>query len=74
MTEDALQIATARLLDSTGLVWTHVPNGGLRNKIVAAKLKRMGVKAGVPDVLIFNPAAENCGVAIELKVVLMMRG
>lgn len=68
MTEDALQIATARLLDYTGLIWTHVPNGGKRNLMVALKLKRMGTKAGVPDILIFNPAGQFAGVAIELKV------
>ena len=68
MTEDALQIATARLLDSTGLVWTHVPNGGMRNLMVAVKLKRMGVKAGVPDVMVFNPGIYHAGLAIELKV------
>lgn len=29
-----------------------VPNGGLRNRIVAAKLKAEGVSAGVPDLFI----------------------
>lgn len=29
-----------------------IPNGGLRNKVVAAKLKREGVRPGVPDVFI----------------------
>lgn len=27
----------------------HSPNGGMRNKAVAAKLKRMGTRAGWPD-------------------------
>lgn len=27
----------------------HIPNGELRNKAIAAKLKRMGVRAGMPD-------------------------
>lgn len=27
----------------------HIPNGGSRNKLEAANLKRQGVKAGVPD-------------------------
>ena len=31
-----------------GLVF-HIPNGGSRNKIEAAKLKMMGVTPGVPD-------------------------
>ena len=30
----------------------HVPNGGARNIVVAAKLKRQGVKRGVPDIFL----------------------
>lgn len=44
-----------------------IPNGGLRNPVVASKLKAEGVKAGVPD--IFLPAA-RCGyhgLYIEMK-------
>ena len=32
-----------------------IPNGGLRNKLVAKKLKREGVKAGVPDTFLAVP-------------------
>lgn len=44
-----------------------IPNGGSRNKIEAQKLKRTGVKAGVPD--LFLPVARNGkhGLYIELK-------
>jgi hypothetical protein len=44
-----------------------IPNGGERNKIVAARLKAEGVKSGVPD--IFLPVArKKCnGLFIELK-------
>ena len=35
----------------------HIPNGGLRSKTEAARMKRQGVKAGVPDMLL--PAAEK---------------
>jgi len=45
------------------LLWTHVGHGGTRNKIEAAKFKRMGVKPGVPDVMIFDTK-----LALELKV------
>lgn len=34
-----------------------IPNGGLRDKITAAKLKAEGVKSGVPD--IFYPVPNN---------------
>lgn len=45
----------------------HIPNGGSRNKIEAARLKAQGVKAGVPD--LFLPAAKGDyhGLYIELK-------
>jgi hypothetical protein len=42
----------------------HVPNGGFRNLKEAAKLKAMGVVAGVPDLLLVNNGAL---VAFELK-------
>lgn len=45
----------------------HVPNGGKRNRIEAARFKGMGVKAGVPDVLCFLPAQGCTGLAIEMK-------
>lgn len=46
----------------------HIPNGGSRNKIEAANLKRQGVKAGVSD--IFIPVSRNGyhGLFIEMKV------
>ena len=44
-----------------------IPNGGSRNQIEAAKLKRTGVKAGVPD--LFLPVARKGyhGLYIEMK-------
>ena len=44
-----------------------IPNGGKRNIVTAANLKRTGVKSGVPD--IFLPVARNGkhGLYIELK-------
>ena len=45
----------------------HVPNGGTRNMREAVKFKSMGVKAGVPDLIL--PVARNKyhSLAIELK-------
>lgn len=68
--EDVEQAELARWLDSRGVLWTHCPNGGQRHKAVAAKLRAQGVKAGVPDVLIFDPppgGSTRVGVALELK-------
>jgi len=45
----------------------HVPNGGKRNVFEAKKFKRMGVKSGVPDLVL--PVAKNGyhGLYLELK-------
>lgn len=45
----------------------HIPNGGLRHKAVAGKLKAMGAKAGVPDLCL--PVARHGyhGLYIEMK-------
>lgn len=45
----------------------HIPNGGSRNKIEAAKLKAQGVKPGVPDICLPVPNGEYHGLYIELK-------
>lgn len=54
-TEEQIQTSVASFLDRSlpdDALWFHCPNGGARNKVVAAKLKWAGVKAGVPDILI----------------------
>jgi hypothetical protein len=43
----------------------HVPNGGGRSKPEAAKLKRMGVKPGVPDLEVILP--DGLTVRLEVK-------
>lgn len=45
----------------------HVPNGGKRDAATAVALKRQGVKAGVPDIVLPAPRAEYHGLYIELK-------
>lgn len=62
------QMALARALDAVALLWCHVPNGGYRSSREAVSLRQSGVKAGVPDVLVFSsaPGAPR-GVALELK-------
>lgn len=44
-----------------------IPNGGQRNKIVAAKLKQEGVRAGVLDVHLPIPRGGCAGLWIEFK-------
>lgn len=45
----------------------HIPNGGSRNQLEAANLKRQGVKAGVPDLCLPVPAGGFHGLYIEMK-------
>lgn len=45
----------------------HTPNGGSRNIREAAKLKRMGVKPGVPDLFLPYPCGGHSGLWLEMK-------
>lgn len=45
----------------------HCPNGGKRNAQEAAKFKRQGVKAGVPDLHLPVACGRYIGLYIELK-------
>jgi len=67
--EDDLQIACTQRLNylqkTVDFYWFHVPNGGKRDAITGARLKMMGVKPGVADIIILGPNA-FCGY-IELK-------
>lgn len=44
-----------------------VPNGGSRNKIEAANMKRQGVTAGVADVILLVPKKGFASLCIEFK-------
>lgn len=48
------------------LLW-HTPNGGSRHILEAAKLKRQGVRAGIPDLFLAVPCGTYHGLFIELK-------
>ena len=52
---------------SVGDYLIAIPNGGLRNKKVAAQLKAQGVKAGVSDIFLPVPRSTMHGLWIELK-------
>lgn len=77
-TETDFQKTCARYLDSIGAVWTHVANerktsikrsrSGNFYSPDGNKLKQMGVKKGIQDILIFDPRCGHHGLAIELKV------
>ena len=65
--EDHFQISAATFLNQLGALWFHTPNGGLRDKNIARKFKAMGLKPGVPDILIWDQRQGFSGYAIELK-------
>lgn len=44
-----------------------VPNGGLRDRRVAARLKAEGVLAGVPDLVVAEPRGRWHGLFVEVK-------
>ena len=45
----------------------HVPNEGKRNIAYAAKMKRLGLKSGVPDLCLPVPNGKFHGMYIEMK-------
>lgn len=44
-----------------------IPNGGARDKITGAKLKKEGVRAGAPDLVLARAACGYHGLWIEMK-------
>ena len=82
--EADFQKSVARYLDSLGVLWNHTGNErktkSTQNKkgqwysVEGAELKRMGVKKGFPDIMIFDRCGHDendeyiAGFAIELKV------
>lgn len=44
-----------------------VPNGGSRNVIEAANLKKQGVRAGVADLIFLFPKGGHASLCIEMK-------
>lgn len=69
MSEHALQRACVQLLrvyEARGLLaYAHCPNGELRHPAVGGRLKGMGTRSGVPDLLLWLPEGRSFGV--ELK-------
>lgn len=66
--EDDLQMVVAKYLDAKNLLWCHIANERKTSKIAGSRLKKKGVKSGVPDCLIFKANRGYIGLAIELKI------
>lgn len=67
MTEDQEQTRLATWLDKQNIPFHAIPNGGSRHLLEAIKLKRCGVKKGVPDLFITVPIHPYHGLYIEMK-------
>ena len=67
--EDKLQRAIINYLDMQypNARFTHPMNEGKRTKFEQYKMKYLGAKPGIPDLLIFTPNAVFSGLAVELK-------
>lgn len=65
--QEKFNVWFSTFLEPKGYKWFHSPNGGRRNPIEGAKLKRLGVKKGIPDLIL--PMGRNSyhGLVIELK-------
>lgn len=61
------QVTVIQFCDFRKIPVFHIPNGGSRNKIEAANLKRQGVRAGVPDLCIPLARKGYHGLYIEMK-------
>ena len=59
--EFSLHVMTADVLGrwiSPGWIFTHLASGEHRNKVTAARLKRMGLKPGWPDFVLLSPTGQ----------------
>lgn len=66
-TEAEEQARLVQLLRRFGVVVFAVPNGGRRNPREAVALRRQGVQAGIPDLVLPGPDARWRCLAIEMK-------
>ena len=62
-----MQRAVVEFCDYSGIPIYHIPNGGVRSKSEAARLKSQGVKPGVPDLCIPVARGKYHSLYIELK-------
>lgn len=65
--EQALLIKWFDLQYKDKFILFAIPNGGLRNAIVAKKMKKEGVRSGVPDLFLAVPRKPYGGLFIEMK-------
>ena len=66
--EEDEQIAFVQWCDMLNIPVIHIPNEGKRSAYMGAKLKRMGLKPGVPDLFVPCAHGGHHGLFIEMKV------
>lgn len=68
-TEEQEHMTLVEWLELNKINFFHVPNEGRHKVQYRVKQKRMGVKAGVPDLILVDPPPDksHVGTAIELK-------
>lgn len=59
-------MTTFRFSRNKGYRLIHIPNGGWRDKVTAAKFTRMGVCPGAPDLLLIGPG-KYCWLELKTK-------
>lgn len=68
ITEEAVTVAVVEYCSLRGVPVAHVPNEGKRSPQMGARLKKMGMQKGFPDLVIPLPRGNYHGLYIELKV------
>lgn len=68
-TEHHEQAALCQWLSLRKIPYFAIPNGGARNAVTGAILKREGVQPGVPDLCVPVPCKQFHGLFIEMKTV-----
>ena len=67
VSEESEQVAVIEYCDLMGIPVTHSANEGKRSAAFGARLKRMGLRPGFPDLLITRARGGYHGFAIEMK-------
>lgn len=65
--EDAEQEAVVEYCDLLHIPIVHIPNEGKRSLSYAARMKRMGLRSGFPDLFVTRARGGYHGLFIEMK-------
>ncbi len=60
-------VDTVKRWRAPGWIFTHIASGEKRDQVTAARLKRMGVVGGFPDLVFFGPQGQVCFVELKAR-------